>query len=91
VGAVREHRSGDAMTGTADWLLWGIAALAILVSFANPGGFIIGAAIAIVLLGGRYGLPFVGDYLKADSRASGRPKRNESSATRCDETTTRNR
>jgi len=23
VGAVREHRSGDAMTGTADWLLWG--------------------------------------------------------------------
>nr|WP_176580078.1 hypothetical protein [Halorubrum lacusprofundi]AQM75282.1 hypothetical protein [Halorubrum lacusprofundi] len=62
------------MTGTADWLLWGIAALAILVSFANPGGFIIGALIAFVLLGGRYGLPFVGDYLKSRQSGVGQAK-----------------
>jgi len=44
------------------------------VSFANPGGFIIGAAIAIVLLGGRYGLPFVGDYLKSRQSGVGQAK-----------------
>ncbi|ELZ38769.1 hypothetical protein C471_09370 [Halorubrum saccharovorum DSM 1137] len=62
------------MTSTADWLLWSIAALAVLVSFANPGGFVIGAAIAFLLIGGRYGLPFVGDYLKSRQSGVGQAK-----------------
>lgn len=62
------------MTSTADWLVWSIAVLAVLVSFANPGGFVIGAAIAFLLLGGRYGLPFIGDYLKSRQSGVGQAK-----------------
>lgn len=62
------------MTSTADWLLWTIAGLAVLVSFANPGGFIIGAAIAFLLLGGRYGLPFIGDYVRSRQSGVGQAK-----------------
>jgi len=62
------------MTSTADWLLWSIAGAAVLVSFANPGGFVIGAAIAFLLIGGRYGLPFVGDYLKSRQSGVGQAK-----------------
>ena len=62
------------MTSTADWLIWGIAGVAVLVSFANPGGLVIGAAIAFLLLGGRYGLPFIGDYLKSRQSGVGQAK-----------------
>lgn len=62
------------MTSTADWLLWSLAALAVLVSFANPGGFIIGALIALLLLGGRYGLPFIGDYIRSRQSGVGQAK-----------------
>ncbi|WP_066418788.1 hypothetical protein [Halorubrum aethiopicum] len=62
------------MTSTADWLLWSLAGLAVLISFANPGGFIIGAAIAFLLLGGRYGLPFIGDYIRTRQTGVGQAK-----------------
>ena len=58
----------------ADWLVWGIAGLAILISLANPGGLLIGAAIAFVVLGGRYGLPYVGDVLRERQSGVGAAK-----------------
>jgi len=57
-----------------DILLWGIAGVALLVSFANPGGLIIGALIAFVILGGRYGLPFLGDLVRQRQSGVGRAK-----------------
>jgi len=74
VGAVREHRSGDAMTGTADWLLWGIAALAILVSFANPAGSSSAPRSPSCCSAVGTGLPFVGDYLKSRQSGVGQAK-----------------
>ena len=58
----------------ADWLVWGVAGLAILISLANPGGLLIGGAIAFVLLGGRYGLPYVGDVLRERQSGVGAAK-----------------
>ena len=45
-----------------------------LATFANPGGLIIGALIAFVILGGRYGLPFLGDLVRQRQSGVGRAK-----------------
>jgi len=57
-----------------DLLLWGIAGIAVLISLANPGGLIIGLLIAFIILGGRYGLPYVGDLIKTRQSGVGRAK-----------------
>ncbi|GAB6879183.1 hypothetical protein JCM17823_14570 [Halorubrum gandharaense] len=59
---------------STDAIVWSLAAAAVLVSLFNPGGLIIGAAIAFVLLGGRYGLPYVGDLIKQRQSGVGRAK-----------------
>jgi len=56
---------------SADHVVWGLALFAVAITFLNPGGFIIGLAIALFLLGGRYGLPFARDvYTARQSGAS---------------------
>ena len=57
-----------------DIFLWVVAAIAVLISLANPGGLIIGALIAFVILGGRYGLPFLGDLVRQRQSGVGRAK-----------------
>jgi len=62
------------MTGTADWLLWGSPHSLFSCRSRTPAGSSSAPAIAIVLLGGRYGLPFVGDYLKSRQSGVGQAK-----------------
>ncbi|WP_254810609.1 hypothetical protein [Natronosalvus amylolyticus] len=50
---------------SADHVIWGIAIIAVGITFLNPGGLIIGLAIALFVLGGRYGLPFARDVYTA--------------------------
>jgi hypothetical protein len=57
-----------------DIVLWIVAAIAVLISLANPGGLLVGALIAFVLLGGRYGLPFLGDLVRQRQSGVGRAK-----------------
>jgi hypothetical protein len=57
-----------------DVAIWAIAVFAVLVSFMNPAGLMVGLAIAFVLLGGRYGLPFVGDIVRERQSGIGRAK-----------------
>ncbi len=59
---------------TADTAVWVLALAAVGIALLNPGGMVIGAAIAIVLLGGRYGLPFIGDLVKERQRGVGAAK-----------------
>ena len=65
-----------------DILLWTVAGVALLVSFANPGGLIIGAGIAFVIIGGRYGLPFLGDLVRQRQSGVGRAKVGQSALDR---------
>jgi hypothetical protein len=65
-----------------DILLWTVAGVALLVSFANPGGLIIGAGIAFVIIGGRYGLPFLGDLVRQRQSGVGRAKVGQSARDR---------
>jgi|GEM_PF-735472 hypothetical protein len=62
------------MNGKVDTFLWAVAIGVLLISLANPGGFIIAGIIAFVILGGRYGLPFVGDLMKQRQSGVGRAK-----------------
>lgn len=52
-----------------DGIVWGLAVLIVLVTFLNPGGLIVGLVVATLLLGARYGLPFLGDLIR--TRQSG--------------------
>ncbi|WP_418280807.1 hypothetical protein [Halorubrum sp. DTA98] len=58
----------------SDWIVWGLAIGAVAITFANPGGFVIGAGIALLLLGGRYGLPFIADLIRSRQHGVGRAK-----------------
>lgn len=48
----------------ADIAIWSIAILIVLVTFLNPGGLVIGIIVAALLLGGRYGLPYLGQLYR---------------------------
>ncbi len=62
------------MNSKADAIVWFLAIAAVMVSLLNPGGLLIAGLIAFVLLGGRYGLPFVGDLVKQRQSGVGRAK-----------------
>lgn len=49
----------------ADTIVWGIAIIAIGISFISSGGLIVGIAIAVLIIGGRYGLPFASEVYTA--------------------------
>lgn len=57
-----------------DAIIWTLAILAVLITFLNPGGLIIGLLIALVLLGGRYGLPYVGGLIRDRQRGASSAK-----------------
>ena len=63
--------------GVGDTIIWGLAVGAVVVSLANPGGLIIGAIIAFLLLAARYGLPFVGDLVKRRQSGVGAAKKQQ--------------
>lgn len=58
----------------SDWIIWGLAIAAVAISLLNPGGLVIGGAIALILLGGRYGLPFAADLARSRQHGVGRAK-----------------
>lgn len=55
-------------------VVWLLAIGAVAVTFLNPGGLIVGLLIALVLLAGRYGLPFVGKIYLARQQGMARAK-----------------
>lgn len=58
-----------------DLVLAGIVMFVLAVSLLNPGGAIVAVGIVVILLGLRYGLPFVRDYyVSAHSGSKGRVK-----------------
>jgi hypothetical protein len=62
------------MSDKVDTFLWILAIGVILITLANPGGLIIGLLVAFVILGSRYGLPFVGDLVRQRQSGVGRAK-----------------
>jgi len=70
------------MNSKGDAIIWFLAAAAILISLMNPGGLLIAGIIAFVLLGGRYGLPYVGDLVKQRQSGVGRAKVGQSARDR---------
>jgi len=70
------------MNSKFDVVVWIVAIAAVLVTLLNPGGLIIGAIIALLLLGSRYGLPWVGDYVKQRNSGIGQAKLRQSTRDR---------
>lgn len=61
----------------ADAIVWGLALFAVLVTFLNPGGLLVGLLIAFVILGARYGLPYVGQVYRDRQKGASAAKINQ--------------
>lgn len=56
-----------------DMIVFAFVLLLIAVSFANPGGTLVAVALALIVIGARYGLPLVSEYvISAHSGKKGR-------------------
>ena len=58
----------------ADTVVWVLAIAAVLVTFLNPGGLIIGLLLAGALLAGYYGIPFFAGLFRERQRGASAAK-----------------
>lgn len=61
---------------------WILAALAVAIALFNPGGLVIGLLLAGLILGVRYGVPFLGDVIRERQKGVSGAKMEQTSRSR---------